>query len=103
MCFRKKFKQHFRIHKKNGHPSLIYDEYGNEYKYIGITHAPITHGLNNELLKVNPNRKDKRKSYARPFSTHDIKNNFKKIPLKGYKVRYRNKKIFNRIKKNYVQ
>ena len=34
-------KPHFRTHKKNGHPSYIYADNGNEYKYIGLTHSNI--------------------------------------------------------------
>lgn len=97
----KYIKPHFRIHKVNGHPSYIYEEIGNEYKYIGITHSPITYGINNNKLRFNPNSKDSRQSYARPFSTHDKKSNFKKKKLKGYKVHKIDKKIINNIKKNY--
>lgn len=73
MAKTKQIKPHFRTHKINGHPSYIYAEIDNEYKYIGITHANFTQGLRNKKLKFNPNNKDSRKSYARPFSTHDKK------------------------------
>lgn len=42
MAKTKQIKPHFRTHKINGHPSYIYAEMGDEYKYIGITHANIT-------------------------------------------------------------
>lgn len=99
----KQIKPHFRTHKVNGHPSYIYEEIGDEYKYIGITHASITQGLKNKKLRFNPNSNDSRTSYARPFSTHDKKNNFKKKKLKGYKVHNADKKVFRNIKRNYRQ
>lgn len=101
MAKTKQIKPHFRTHKINGHPSYIYAEMGDEYKYIGITHSKTTHKLDNKKLKFNPNSKDSRPSYARPFSTHDKKSNFKKKKLKGYKVHKADKKTFRNIKKNY--
>lgn len=50
-------KPHFRTHRNNGHPSYIYAQSKDEYKYIGITHANNTHGLDNIKLKSNPNPK----------------------------------------------
>ena len=91
----------FKIHKKNGHPAYIYAEYDDQYKYIGITHADSTHKLKNIKLKFNPNKKDNRVSYVRPFSTHDRKKNFKKCNLNGYKVHKADKKTLRKIKKNY--
>lgn len=97
----KVIKPHFRIHKINGHPSYIYAENTTEYKYIGITHSKSTHGLNNKKIRYNPNSKDSRTSYMRPFSTHDKKNKFKKKKLKGYKIHKADKKLIQRIKRNY--
>ena len=94
-------KPHFKTHKRNGHPSYIYADNGTEYKYIGITHAYKTHKLNNKKLKFNPNSKDMRISYVRGFSTHDIKNNFKKKKLSGYKIHKADKRMISKIKKNY--
>ena len=101
MAKTKLLKPHFRTHKVNGHPSYIYAEIGDEYKYIGITHSNITQGLRNKKIKFNPNLNDTRPSYARPFSTHDKKSKFKKKKLKGYKVHKADKKTFSKIKKNY--
>lgn len=97
----KQIKPYFRTHKVNGHPSYIYAETDDEYKYIGITHSPKTYGRFNKKLRFNPNSKDSRTSYARPFSTHDKKKNFKRKRLKGYKVHKADKKTFRNIKKNY--
>lgn len=94
---------HFRTHKKNGHPSYIYADNGNEYKYIGITHAKYTHGSKNIKFKINPeiNPKDSRPSHLRSFSTHDLKTNFKKRKLKGFGVHKADKKRISKIKRNY--
>ena len=91
----------FRRHKINGHPCYIYDEFNNEYKYIGITHSPITQGLKNKKLKFNPDINDSRNSYLRPFSTHDDKKNFKVKKLKGFRIHKADKKLGSKIKKNY--
>ena len=52
-------------------------------------------------MKFNPNSKDMRISYVRGFSTHDIKNNFKKKKLLGYKIHKADKRMISKIKKNY--
>lgn len=99
----KAIKPHFRTHKKNGHPSYIYAENNDEYKYIGITHADKTYGQYNKKLKYNPNVQDPKLSHARPFSTHDKKNNFKKSKLSGYRIHNADKKTIARVKKNYQE
>lgn len=96
-------KPHFRTHKKNGHPSYIYADNGNEYKYIGLTHSKKTYGQFNKPLKFNPNNKDIRISYVRKFSTHDLKKNFKKNKLNGYKIHKVDKKLISKIKINYIK
>lgn len=95
------FKPHFRTHKKNGHPSYIYAENTTDYKYIGITHAKKTHGLQNKQLKYSPNINDNKVNYIRPFSTHDKKSNFKKKKLKGYRIHNADKKTIAIVKNNY--
>jgi len=65
---KKRFKSHFRFGKKilnNGHPTYIYAKVDNEYKFIGLTHAPVTKGIKNIKLDKNPNPKDEKISYAR--------------------------------------
>ena len=94
-------KPHFRTHKINGHPSYIYAENTTDYKYIGITHAEVTHGLKNVDLKFNPETGKTDKSRAISFSTHDKKTNFKKRKLKGFKIHKADKKTIAKIKKNY--
>lgn len=51
---------------KYGHPTYVYAKIGDDYKYIGITHSPITKGVRNIKLEVNPDPKDKSSSYVRP-------------------------------------
>lgn len=64
-----KFRKGFRRvnNKKNKkHPAYIYAKVGDEYKFIGITHAKITDNIKNIPLEKNPNPKDKRPAYLRP-------------------------------------
>ena len=42
-----KFKKHFRIYFKNGHPAFIVDEEGNMYVFHRITHSKTSGGRNN--------------------------------------------------------
>jgi len=43
----KKFKKHFRIYFKNGHPAYIVDEDGNAYVFHRVTHSKTSGGRNN--------------------------------------------------------
>lgn len=45
--FKKKFKKHFRIYFRNGHPAYIVDEDGNMYVFHRITHSRTSGGRNN--------------------------------------------------------
>ena len=56
--------------KKNGkdgrgHPTYVYARQGDDYFYIGLTHAKITKGVKNIPLEKNPNPKDKRAAFFR--------------------------------------
>ena len=44
---KKKFKKHFRIYFKNGHPAYIVDEDGNAYVFHRVTHSKTSGGKNN--------------------------------------------------------
>ena len=94
-------KPFFKTHKKNGHPSYIYAENSEEYKYIGITHSSKTHCLKNKRLKYNPNPLDSRSSYIRSFSTRDKKDNFRMNIKKGYKIHKADKKMIRQVKRNH--
>lgn len=58
-------KDEFRYNKTNKHPAYIFAHIGHDFKFLGITHSPITEGVENIELSVNPNKKDKHKSYIR--------------------------------------
>ena len=72
---------------------------GDEYKYIGLTHSPTTHGKRNIRLRVNPNPKDFRKSYARPFCRTDKIKDFSKKKLRGWKISKRDRTRIRKIKR----
>ncbi|MCM1306483.1 MAG: hypothetical protein NC037_01030 [Bacteroides sp.] len=65
-----------RDHKRSGHPAYIYEKVGDEYKFLGITHAPITRNMKNIPLEQNPNPQDKRPAYIKPKSEQDKKSQF---------------------------
>lgn len=71
-------KNEFRKNKKNNHPSYIFARVGNDYKYLGLTHAEITDGIKNIKLDKNPNPKDSRPAFIKPKSEKSKTNNFKK-------------------------
>lgn len=47
---KEKFKKHFRIYFRNGHPAYIVDEDGNMFVFHRITHSKTSGGRNN--LKI---------------------------------------------------
>lgn len=59
--------------KGRGHPAYIYAQVGDEFIFIGITHAEITDNMHNIPLDANPNPDDPSKSYALPQSEKLIK------------------------------
>ena len=83
------FKKHFRKNhskKSHGHPAFVYGRKKDEYKYLGLTHAPITHGKRNVRLRANPNPHDHKTSYVRPFARTDKIKFFSKKKLRGWKI-----------------
>ena len=91
-------KDEFRQYKKTKHPTYIYAKVGNEYKFIGLTHAEVTQGVKNIKLDKNPNPKDKRSAYFRPKAEKDKVNKFKKKE-KGWKFSKSDKQKISRYKK----
>lgn len=59
-----------------GHPVYIYDRVAKKYKFIGLTHSDITHGVKNIELDTNPNPQDPRRSYIRPAPRVDKTSKF---------------------------
>lgn len=83
-----KSKNEFRTHNSNknkNHPTFIFAKVGKKYKFVGITHAEITDGMKNIPLLKNPNPKDKKPSYFRPFFDDDYISSFGK-KKKGWKL-----------------
>ena len=50
-----------------GHPTYVYAKVGKNYKYLGITHSSVTDGITNIKLEKNPNPRDKKTAYVRPY------------------------------------
>lgn len=71
-------KNAFRKNKDTRHPAYIYAKIGNDYKFIGLTHSPITDNVKNIKLEKNPSPSDKRTAYFRTKSEHAKANRFKK-------------------------
>lgn len=69
-------KDEFRYNKANKHPAYIFARIGHDFKYLGITHSPITEGMENIELSVNPNKKDKHKAYIRKVPGQQRSNRF---------------------------
>ena len=86
MSKKNKFKPSFRYNKglkSKGHPTYVYGESGNEYKYLGITHSSKSGHKKNYELSKNPNPNDTRKAYVRKQAQKDKKSLFES-PLKGW-------------------
>ena len=98
MAKKKRFRSGFRINfgsKSRGHPTYVYGESGNEYKYIGITHSAKSGHKKNYELSKNPHPKDTRKAYVRKQSQKDKKSLFGQL-LEGWKF---DKKDYKNVKK----
>ncbi|MBQ6730859.1 MAG: hypothetical protein IJR08_03015 [Bacilli bacterium] len=76
------FKKHFRVNRSKEasiHPAYVIRKEGNSYDYIGLVHSPVTDNRRNIKLRKNPNPKDNRASYIRPFfRSGPIKNSLEK-------------------------
>ena len=89
-----KLKDEFRRNNSKdgrGHPAYIFEEAGDEYKFVGITHSEYTKGIKNISLDSNPNPKDKRKAYMTSKSDKKKKSSFGK-KIKGWKMSSSDKK-----------
>ncbi len=91
-------KNEFRKNRVTGHPTYIYAKSGDDYKYIGITHAKVTDGTKNIPLAKNPNPKDSRQSYVRPTADKKNRSTFGK-KLNGWFFSDEDKEKINKIKK----
>jgi hypothetical protein len=89
--------------KKNGkdgrgHPTYIYARQGDDYFYIGITHAEISEGVKNIRLERNPNPRDKRPSYFRPKPQKNKRASFGK-KLSGWSFSDADKRLIGKYQK----
>ncbi len=80
-----------------GHPAYIFAQVGNEFIFVGITHADITDGIRNIKLEKNPNPADNSPSYMRPFANKKHKANFGK-KQKGWSITERDKNKARKLK-----
>lgn len=88
------FEPYFRkFHDKmtQGHPQYIFDEDGNKYKIIGITHAPKTNGVANIRLKVNPEPGNNTPAYIHP-KADEIDKKTRSRRLSDWKLSRRDKR-----------
>jgi len=74
----KKIKFDIRKNLKTGHPAVIYEIRGKQYKYLSLTHASETNGIRNVKLTFNPNPEDKSITYFRPIPQMEHKGHFGK-------------------------
>ena len=97
---KKKFKKHFRInHSKEsaGHPSYVIRKVGNSFDFIGLTHSPVTDNKKNIKLRKNPNPRDSRVSYIRPFFRRNPIKRFSKRKIRGWRLAKRDKKRIRKV------
>lgn len=61
---------------RSGHPAYIYAKVGDEFIFLGITHAPITNGMKNIQLDTNPDPSDSFSVYVKRTIESDKANRF---------------------------
>ncbi len=66
-----------------GHPTYIYAQEGDDYKFIGITHSPITDDMENIPLDKNPEPGNNSQAYIRPTPQKEHRSSFG-AKLKGW-------------------
>lgn len=102
MSRKKRFTQsrnEFRDYKKSGHPAYIYQRVGNEYRFLGVTHSPVTRGMKNIKLDKNPNPFDRETAYIKPNSEKDKTTSFGEVK-RGWKLSLSDKeKVSRRVNK----
>ena len=81
-----------------GHPTYIYAQEGKKLKFIGITHSPITDGMENIPLEKNPEPRNTSKAYIRPYPNEAHKSSFG-TKLKGWFFSDKDKRKVEEVKK----
>ena len=97
---KRKFKKHFRVNRSKEasvHPAYAIRKNGDNYDYIGLTHSPVTDNKKNIRLRKNPNPKDNRVSYMRPFFRSGPIKKFSRKRIRGWKFSKRDKKKIRRV------
>ena len=87
-----------KTHPGKNHPTYIYKKEGDEYIYVGITHAEVTNNTKNIKLEKNPNPNDNRPAYYIPQQNKEKVSNFgRKYP--NWKMSEKDKKDIRKLKK----
>lgn len=93
------FQRHFRkFHSKEttGHPQYVYGENGKDYKALGITESPITNGVSNIPLIINPEPNSNKSAYILP-KTNLINKGVRNEKLKGWKISNADKQTVQKV------
>jgi len=81
------------------HPTIVFEDFGDKYGYVNITHSKRYKGSKNIQLPVNPEKGNLTKAYILPYPSKDKKKSFtseKKPMTIGSKNRYWINKVKNR-------
>lgn len=84
--------------KFGAHPTYIYAQEGKKLKFIGITHAEITEGVENIPLEKNPEPGNKTKVYIKPNPDEARRSSFG-AKLKGWFFSDKDKKKVDEVKR----
>lgn len=71
-------KNEFRYNNTTKHPNYVFEEFGNKYHSLGITHKEKTFGKKNMPLSDNPDKRKKEKAFIRNGIITDKKKNYSK-------------------------
>ena len=93
----------FRDYKKSGHPSYVFRKYKRYYDFIGLTHAEETKGEKNIKLSKNPNPKEKKTSYLRPYPKRGRTAHFDNEIKKGWKFAAEDTEKVNEVKSKPIK
>ncbi len=88
--------------KFGAHPTYIYAQEGKRLKFIGITHAEITEGVENIPLEKNPEPGNKTKVYIKPNPDEAHRSSFG-AKLKGWFFFDRDKSKVEEVKKKVLR
>ena len=80
---KRKSKNEFRYNYSTKHKNYVFEESGNKYHSVGLTHDSATFGRNNMPLHSNPQKGKNEIAFVRNGIITDKKRNFGK-PLKNY-------------------